>query len=153
MAALYIQSSPHLPIMGRSEQESLTYENLHSPIQNDDILPLYNVTHHPHQTELSYFSSEISECTSKANRLIKRQKTRPVRNQLENLQARLCQGRIDTIDSWKQDKITDAEAQIIIDHFFTIYLDTSRHLYKDTQWENQNHRFMFGHKTIREYYV
>jgi hypothetical protein len=149
MAALYSQSSLHLPIMGRSEKESLTYKNLHSPIQNDDIFPLYNATQHPHQTELSYFSSEISECTGKANRLIKRQKTRPVRNQLENLQARLCQGRIDTINSWKQNKITDAEAQI--DHLFTIYLNTSRHLYKDTQWENQNHRFMFGHKAIREW--
>jgi hypothetical protein len=151
MAALYTQSSSHLPIMGRSEQKSLMHENLHSPIQNDDILPLRNVTQHPHQKELSYFSSEISECTGKANRLIQRQKTRPVCNQLENLQAQLCQGRIDTIDSWKQNKITDAEAQMIIDHLFTIYLNTSHHLYKNTQWENQNHRFMFGHKTIREW--
>jgi hypothetical protein len=56
-------------IMGRSEQASLTYENLHSPIQDDDILPLHNVTQHPHQTELSYFSSEILECTLESNDL------------------------------------------------------------------------------------
>ncbi len=71
--------------------------------------------------------------------------------ELEDLQTRPCQRRIDTIDSWKQNKITESETQMIIDHLFTIYLNTSHHLYKNTQWENQNHRFMFGHKTIREW--
>ena len=76
---------------------------------------------------------------------------RPQINQLNYILRQTCQMRIDLVKYWKEGQIATEEAQMLLDHLYTVFLHTSKHKYKGTTQANQNFRWLFGHKTIQEW--
>ena len=76
---------------------------------------------------------------------------RPQINQLNYILRQICQMRIDLVKHWKEGQMATEEAQMLLDHLYTVFLYTSKHKYKGTPQANQNFRWLFGHKTIQEW--